>query len=150
MANNRRRNRRRKSKRTIMRSLQINEMSGVDVPAQEGAVALIMKRAGVDAADTPEAFVNMVQCGDFEGVHATLTSSSGIEHASDAFQTTDTVFIDGSTGVQFSDGLQWSNGTQLFKFENTIEEEITEKLILLTSEEDDHQHAVRLGRFELE
>ncbi len=54
MANNRRRNRRRKSKRTIMRSLQINEMSGVDVPAQEGAVALIMKRAGVDAADTPE------------------------------------------------------------------------------------------------
>jgi hypothetical protein len=32
-------------KRRIMRALKINEISGVDVPAQEGAVAVIMKRA---------------------------------------------------------------------------------------------------------
>lgn len=31
-------------KRRIMRALKINEISGVDVPAQEGAVAVIMKR----------------------------------------------------------------------------------------------------------
>lgn len=33
-----------KKKRRIMRALKINEISGVDVPAQEGAAALIMKR----------------------------------------------------------------------------------------------------------
>lgn len=32
--------------RRIMRALKINEISGVDVPAQEGAVAVIMKRKG--------------------------------------------------------------------------------------------------------
>ena len=33
-------------KRRIMRALKINEISGVDVPAQESAVAVIMKRKG--------------------------------------------------------------------------------------------------------
>lgn len=36
-------------KRNIMRALKIAEISGVDVPAQEGAKALIMKRAGEPA-----------------------------------------------------------------------------------------------------
>lgn len=35
-----------KRKKTVMRTLKISEISGVDVPAQEGARAVIMKRAG--------------------------------------------------------------------------------------------------------
>lgn len=45
-----------KPKRRIMRSLKINEISAVDVPAQEGAVAVIMKRkdpAGEGSGDSP-------------------------------------------------------------------------------------------------
>ena len=37
------------SKRRIMRALKINEISGVDVPAQEGATAVILKRKDGDA-----------------------------------------------------------------------------------------------------
>jgi CHAT domain-containing protein len=51
MANNYRKNKRRKSKRTIMRSLTIEELSGVDDPAQEGATALILKRAPTGESD---------------------------------------------------------------------------------------------------
>jgi len=35
-----------KKKRTIMRSLKVNEIAGVDLPAQEGARALLRKRTG--------------------------------------------------------------------------------------------------------
>jgi len=44
--------RKKKSKKRVMRSFQIDEISGVDSPAQEGASALIMKRA--EESDEPE------------------------------------------------------------------------------------------------
>lgn len=146
MANNNRRNRRRKQKRKIMRSLTINEMSGVDVPAQEGAEALILKRAD-SIAESPEAFVNMVKAEDLGGVMSTLTNTSGYEHASAAIA--NVPFETGYIAPQMSTGLQWSNGT-MFKFEPDPDQELVEKLMMLTSSEDDHQHAIRLDRWALE
>ncbi len=43
-----------KPRRRIMRALKINEISAVDVPAQEGAVAVIMKRRGEPLAPDPQ------------------------------------------------------------------------------------------------
>jgi hypothetical protein len=52
-----------KTKRRIMRSFKLSEISGVDVPAQEGAVFLFSKRADLAPAapdtSTPEGFVKV-------------------------------------------------------------------------------------------
>jgi hypothetical protein len=124
MANNYRKNKRRKNKRRIMRSLTIKELSGVDEPAQEGATATIMKRAD----DNPEeALILSVERGDFTGVVDTLTTT-GVNIP--FISTTDTV-------------------TKVENCSFTFQDEM-EKLVILTSEDEGHQHAIRFGRYELE
>ena len=49
-----------KGRKRIMRKFTINEISGVDVPAQEGAKALIMKRGRVDAPVAKHGIVQAV------------------------------------------------------------------------------------------
>lgn len=145
MANNYRRNKRRKKKRTIMRSLTIQEMSGVDVPAQEGATALIMKRAEKSPAQDAESFINMVQAGDWDNVCKSMTSDDGLAAVSSAFEhvTLQAGYVAPEVGNLISNGIT-------YKFAAAPEEELIEKLVMLTSEEDNHQHAIRLDRFDLE
>jgi hypothetical protein len=59
------------NKRRIMHELKINEISGVDVPAQEGATALIMKRHNVK--DNP-------QTDDMTKMSALTTDNQGHAH----------------------------------------------------------------------
>jgi len=134
MANNRRRNKRRAQKRKIMRSLTINRMAAVDVPAQEGATALILKRA--DGLPDLASFTSMVDEGDFKPVQEILIADGGFDHVGQILTTTGGL-------------VNWGDGTTTYKFVNAGSE-LIEKLILLTSSEDDHQHAVRLDRWDIE
>ncbi len=61
-------------KRKIMRALKIDEISGVDVPAQEGAVTVIMKRAKPEA---DEAFEKMSALTSPEDGHSHLVPLNG-------------------------------------------------------------------------
>lgn len=78
------------AKRRIMRALKINEISGVDVPAQEGAVAVIMKRNSQDSIEKGSALTTM----DNEHTHLVplLGPPDGVELSSG-----ETSFNDGHT-----------------------------------------------------
>jgi hypothetical protein len=142
MANRNRSETRRKNKRKIMRSLTITELSGVDTPAQEGARALMLKRADAEPAKDPESFISMVKAGDFNGTHTTLTSDEGLRVISSCPVAKDYQVPVVSDCISMSDVV--------FAFSKSPEDEVMEKLVLLTTESDGHQHAVRMNRWELD
>ncbi len=85
-------------RRRIMRSLKINEISAVDVPAQEGAVAVIMKRR--DPAKKPEKQARVpdpqTEELDFEKGAALTTENAGNTHL---------VGLTGHTGDEVNSGM---------------------------------------------
>lgn len=71
------------AKKTIMRALKINEISGVDVPAQQGALVSIMKRAEGDAGSVLKSKPIVVEANVEKGGTVVLLSSpyEGHTHA---------------------------------------------------------------------
>ena len=68
-----------KKSRRIMRSLTIDEMSGVDLPAQEGARVVIMKRAKLTEPNNEELVEKLVILTSSDGGHQHAVRISGWE-----------------------------------------------------------------------
>lgn len=99
----------RSNKRRIMRALKINEISGVDVPAQEGAIAVIMKRRHLDGPEDQKKKKKSGQPDNFQ-TDKTLAKGAALTTEEEGF--THLVILNGSpAGVELSSGeTTWQDG----------------------------------------
>jgi len=114
-------------KRTIMRALKIAEISGVDVPAQEGAKALLMKR------HTPAEPITKGSAADVHDERSKVAKSAAL-----------TDVVDGHTHLLYTSGTDgdWDAGTTSWHNEHSHPWVRTPDGSIVLGEVDGHTHQI--------